>query len=431
MTDTVIRVENLSKKYVIGHQADGGYATLRDKITDGTKAIGRLLTHGKSVERSTREEFWALKDVSFEVKQGDRLGIIGHNGAGKSTLLKILSRITEPTLGQITIHGRIASLLEVGTGFHPELTGRENIYLNGAVLGMSRVEIRRKFDEIVDFAEIERFLDTPVKRYSSGMYVRLAFAVAAHLEPEILIVDEVLAVGDVQFQKKCLGKMQDVAENQGRTVLFVSHNLNALQRLCPKSLLFERGRLIDSDKTTSLITRYVSCSNRQASPLQWIDVSDAIRNGTGEARFVAVKYGSFNDSVSSQPYSGGPLSFLLNIFSDTKRSINSLAVTLFDQNGTKLVNADTTILGQVIDLQEGHNLVHLEIKHLYLNAGKYVLGLWLANPQQRVLFDHTASAFEIEVIDLAVEEFGKRPKGDGVVLCPFSIFVKEQVTRTA
>src|SRR5579883_539384 len=233
-SDTVIRVENLSKKYVLGHQQGGSrqYRSLRDSISEGAKSLGkRLLKPSKQMITPTREEFWALKDVSFEIKQGDRVGFIGRNGAGKSTLLKVLSRITEPTTGTIRIKGRVASLLEVGTGFHPELTGRENIFLNGAILGMSKAEITRKFDEIVAFAEIEKFLDTPVKRYSSGMYVRLAFAVAAHLEPEILIVDEVLAVGDATFQKKCLGKMGEVAEG-GRTVLFVSHNMQAIRRLC-------------------------------------------------------------------------------------------------------------------------------------------------------------------------------------------------------
>ncbi|HZG37634.1 MAG TPA: ABC transporter ATP-binding protein, partial [Nodosilinea sp.] len=220
MSDTVIRVENLGKKYIIGHQQQERYTALRDVLANKAKGMTQLFNPKSKIQNPKSEEFWALKDVSFEVKRGDRIGIIGRNGAGKSTLLKILSRITEPTEGRISIKGRVASLLEVGTGFHPELTGRENIFLNGAILGMSKVDIRRKFDEIVAFAEVERFLDTPVKRYSSGMYVRLAFAVAAHLEPEVLIVDEVLAVGDTAFQKKCLGKMEDVAEKEGRTVLF-------------------------------------------------------------------------------------------------------------------------------------------------------------------------------------------------------------------
>jgi len=259
MSDTVIRVENLSKKYIIGHQQQERYTALRDVISNKVKSIGSLIQNPKSQISNSQEEFWALKDVSFDIKQGDRVGIIGRNGAGKSTLLKILSRITEPTQGSINIKGRVASLLEVGTGFHPELTGRENIYLNGAILGMSKEEIKRKFDEIVDFAEVEKFLDTPVKRYSSGMYVRLAFAVAAHLEPEVLIVDEVLAVGDTQFQKKCLGKMQNVA-SEGRTVIFVSHQMAAISNLCSSGIMLQKGELIYSGKTEFAIKRYLEAS---------------------------------------------------------------------------------------------------------------------------------------------------------------------------
>ncbi len=253
MSDTVIKVENLSKKYTISHQQTGGYATIRDRITDGVKSFGKKNT------AFTKEEFWALKDVSFEVKQGDRLGIIGRNGAGKSTLLKILSRITEPTTGQISINGRIASLLEVGTGFHPELTGRENIFLNGAILGMSRAEIKKKFDEIVSFAEVEKFLDTPVKRYSSGMYMRLAFAVAAHLETDILIVDEVLAVGDTRFQKKCIGKIQSTSDT-GRTVFFVSHNMALVRQLCCSTMFLEKGHLTYYGEAEKGISLYLKGS---------------------------------------------------------------------------------------------------------------------------------------------------------------------------
>jgi lipopolysaccharide transport system ATP-binding protein len=256
MADTVIRVENLGKKYVIGHQRQERYTALRDVLAEKTRSLGQIFSRNGHREDPTHEEFWALKDVSFEIKQGDRVGIIGRNGAGKSTLLKILSRITEPTEGRISIKGRVASLLEVGTGFHPELTGRENIYLNGAILGMSKREIRRKFDEIVDFSEVEKFLDTPVKRYSSGMYVRLAFAVAAHLEPEILIVDEVLAVGDAQFQKKCLGKMEDVTDREGRTVLFVSHNIGAIHSLCNVGIYLEEGKVKKIGDITKTISSY-------------------------------------------------------------------------------------------------------------------------------------------------------------------------------
>jgi ABC-type polysaccharide/polyol phosphate transport system ATPase subunit len=259
-SDVVIQAGHLGKKYVIGHESERErYRALRDVIGRGARNFVRTtvdMLRGRPIlAGDTIEEFWALKGVNFEITRGEVVGIIGRNGAGKSTLLKILSRITEPTEGRVTINGRVASLLEVGTGFHGELTGRENIYLNGAILGMRRAEIRRKFDEIVAFAEIEKFLDTPVKRYSSGMYVRLAFAVAAHLEPEILLVDEVLAVGDAEFQRKSLGKMSDVAKG-GRTVLFVSHNLGAIRRLCSHALLFESGRLTFSGSVDEALTAY-------------------------------------------------------------------------------------------------------------------------------------------------------------------------------
>jgi lipopolysaccharide transport system ATP-binding protein len=258
MSDSVITVENLSKCYILKHQNQEKYTALRDVITNKAKNI-----FNPKALNSDSEEFWALDDLSFNIRQGDRVGIIGRNGAGKSTLLKILSRIVTPTKGRITIEGRVASLLEVGTGFHPELSGRENIFLNGSILGMSKAEIKNKFDEIVAFSEVEKFLDTPVKRYSSGMYVRLAFAVAAHLDPEILIVDEVLAVGDAEFQKKCLGKMKDVS-GEGRTVLFVSHNMAALSTLCNNSILLEKGKLIAMDTTENIINAYLHRGERNS-----------------------------------------------------------------------------------------------------------------------------------------------------------------------
>ena len=246
-----IKIENLSKQYELRHQKRERYISLRDVIT--TKATATLkglldIRRAKSFsEDITREKFWAVKDINLEIQQGDRVGIIGRNGAGKSTLLKLLSRIVEPTSGKISIKGRISSLLEVGTGFHPELTGRENVYLNGAILGMRHYEIKRKFDEIVAFADVEKFLDTPVKHYSSGMYMRLAFSVAAHLDPEILVIDEVLAVGDAQFQKKCLGKMKEVG-SEGRTILFVSHNMNAVEQLCTRGIALDKGSVVANTK---------------------------------------------------------------------------------------------------------------------------------------------------------------------------------------
>ena len=268
MSDTVIQVENLSKRYIIGHQRGKGDG-LRHAIEAAVRNPLQWLRNRQQAVSGESEEFWALKEVSFEIKQGEVVGIIGRNGAGKSTLLKILSRITEPTSGRIQIQGRVASLLEVGTGFHPELTGRENIFLNGAILGMARTEIKRKFDEIVAFSEIEKFLDTPVKRYSSGMYVRLAFAVAAHLEPEILIVDEVLAVGDAAFQKKCLGKIESVAGQEGRTVIFVSHQIAAVTRLCQRALWLDGGRVQEFGQADQICSRYLANGSAAAARREW------------------------------------------------------------------------------------------------------------------------------------------------------------------
>lgn len=288
---TVIKVDNLGKKYVLSHQQREPYTALRDVMARKFKSAGRsLLTpftfHRSPLTDSSHEDFWALKDVSFEIKQGESVGVIGRNGAGKSTLLKILSRITEPTTGRVGIKGRVASLLEVGTGFHPELTGRENIFLNGAIMGMAKAEIKRKFDEIVAFAEVEKFLDTPVKRYSSGMYVRLAFAVAAHLEPEILIVDEVLAVGDAQFQKKCLGKMGDVAKG-GRTVLFVSHNMTAIQTLCSRAIYLNYGMVVYSGNTQIVINEYLSKGLNIGTEKSWPYIDNA--SGNDNIRIHAIR----------------------------------------------------------------------------------------------------------------------------------------------
>jgi lipopolysaccharide transport system ATP-binding protein len=428
VSETVVKVENLGKKYVLNHQRKVvSYKALRDVISDAAKSFwGKILKPNEiNPIESTQEEFWALKDVSFEVKQGDRIGIIGRNGAGKSTLLKILSRITDPTQESIKIKGRIASLLEVGTGFHPELTGRENIYLNGAILGMGKEEIKRKFDEIVAFAEVEKFLDTPVKRYSSGMYVRLAFAVAAHLEPEILIVDEVLAVGDISFQKKCLGKMQDISNGEGRTVIFVSHNMDAIQRLCTNCIMFERGRLVSYGNPAKIIPRYLTSNNSyQALPNQWIDVSKNNRIGTGEARFVAVQYSSLNKAVEFQPFSCGTLEFLLDIESTISSSFGGLAVAIFNQAGTILVNADIAFLGQTISLHRGNNIVQLRIHELYLRSGIYVVGLWLDRTGTGDMpIDSVESAFEIEVIDKVTDSTAPQLniKTSGCVICEFSI----------
>ena len=343
-SDVVIRVEGLGKKYTLHHQQAEGYRALRDVIAEGAKAAGRRLNpfslagqlqrasrQGPEVSMHPREEeFWALKDVSFEIRRGERVGIIGRNGAGKSTLLKILSRITEPTTGRVEICGRVASLLEVGTGFHPELTGRENIYLNGAILGMTRREIRHKFDEIVAFAEVERFLDTPVKRFSSGMYVRLAFAVAAHLEPEILVVDEVLAVGDAGFQKKCLGKLEEVADRQGRTVLFVSHQMASIEALCLKGYLLNAGAIALSGEISSVVRSYLALDPSASGR---IDISRMVRSGTGVARFKAVYAVDKNGSESTSVPLGSPLRICFELVSDKGAKDLVIGFSIHDNTG--------------------------------------------------------------------------------------------------
>jgi lipopolysaccharide transport system ATP-binding protein len=300
MSEAIISVENLSKCYKIGRQATQGDG-LRHVLEQAVRAPFRWFGPEARGERAKTEDFWAVRDLSVEINRGEMVGIIGRNGAGKSTFLKLLSRITEPTTGSIRLRGRVASLLEVGTGFHPELTGRENIFLNGAILGMSRVEIKRKFDEIVAFAEIDKFLDTPVKRYSSGMYVRLAFAVAAHLEPEILIVDEVLAVGDAEFQKKCLGKMEDVSAKDGRTVILVSHQMPAIQNLCTRCILMDRGRLVMQGPTDEVVNKYMTKGADLANE-GLADRED--RAGKGDVRITSIDLRDGSGNIVAEAMSG-------------------------------------------------------------------------------------------------------------------------------
>jgi lipopolysaccharide transport system ATP-binding protein len=386
MSDTVIRVENLSKKYIIGHQQQEGYTTLRDVIVNKVKSVGTLGQNPKSKISNSQEAFWALEDVSFEIKQGDRVGIIGRNGAGKSTLLKILSRITEPTKGSINIKGRVASLLEVGTGFHPELTGRENIYLNGAILGMSKREIQRKFDEIIDFAEIEKFLDTPVKRYSSGMYVRLAFAVAAHLEPEILIVDEVLAVGDAQFQKKCLGQMGKVAQ-EGRTVIFVSHNMAAINTLCSKGIVLNKGQMMYSGNTDECIASYEERS-LQAQGKSWVRPS----NQDNKSLIIT----AINSFLSGeQPNLILELEIALESIKNHKPAF--LAVDILDSNTVCLMQAIPTLEGFLEDTENKH-LVKVSISLPPLIPGLYLVTVWLGSHNTETL-DEVKEAVLFEVYE--------------------------------
>jgi lipopolysaccharide transport system ATP-binding protein len=415
-----IRVTNLSKQFRLGPTQAESYRTLRESLSGvAARSWQRFWAKGRPATTGRQPStIWALDDVSFDIPPAEVVGIIGGNGAGKSTLLKILSRVTEPTAGRVEIRGRVGSLLEVGTGFHSELTGRENIFLSGAILGMTRREIARKFDDIVAFAEVEQFLDTPVKRYSSGMYVRLAFAVAAHLEPEVLIVDEVLAVGDAQFQKKCLGKMEDVSRG-GRTILFVSHNMNVIQRLCNQALLLEKGRVVGQGKTGDMVARYLECGPTQTGPGVPCDLSEVTRRGTQEVRFLKVSYSSHTLDAANQAFCDGPLEVSVVLESDQPRMLANLGVILSDRYGTRLVNADIVSLGQTVAVQRGLNRATLRIEQLHLTPGRYHLGLWTANPNH--LYDYVEAATEIEVVELASAGFGKRPWWDGVVTCNLSI----------
>jgi homopolymeric O-antigen transport system ATP-binding protein len=415
-----VRADGLGKRYQLG-RLKPGVRTFREALVHGASA----LVHRNGASRPAGEMLWALRDVSFEVAEGEIVGIIGRNGAGKSTLLKILSRITEPTEGYAEIRGRVGSLLEVGTGFHTELTGRENVWLSGAILGMRRAEIHRRFDQIVEFAEVERFIDTPVKHYSSGMYLRLAFAVAAHFEPDVLIVDEVLAVGDASFQKKCLGRMQAVSRGEGRTVLFVSHNLDAIQRLCGRCLLLDDGRLVAAGDTASVLSEYAVTHLVSARPEEWIDLSHASRMGTGEARVTAVRYRSPLAAHGGHAVSDEPLDVDLAISTDTDRDVGSIAVTIYSLSGTKLVNADSVELGTPVRLRKGDNRVRVAIEQLHLNPGTYRLGVWMADPLRtnsgKTAFDYVESAFDLDVIGKTDVRFGITP--GSAVPCRFSMAV--------
>jgi len=381
---SIIRADGLSKKYVIGHAREAAYGTLRDALAHGAKGLARRVMHPFARSRANGgapdyEEFWALSDVSFEVKEGERLGIIGRNGAGKSTLLKILSRITEPTSGRVTIGGRVASLLEVGTGFHPELSGRENIFLNGAVLGMSRAEIGRKFDEIVAFAEIEKFLDTPVKRYSSGMYVRLAFAVAAHLEPEIMIVDEVLAVGDRRFQDKCLGRMESMSSREGRTVVFVSHDLDAIQRLCHAGLYLNEGRIAMCGSIQSVVAQYVASTARAANPSQDLgELRD--RWGTGRVRITGLGILSRDGVPVHVLHSGEDYEFVLSYVDDGLAGDiedANASVGIANSRGVTVLLTSTDFEGQRLELRRGRGEVGCRVRDVNLAPGEYTVTLYI------------------------------------------------------
>jgi lipopolysaccharide transport system ATP-binding protein len=415
-----VRAEGLGKRYRIG-QSVLERRSMRELLRSPLRNFTALRRLSSFEEGEARDVIWALQDVSFAIKHGEVLGIIGRNGAGKSTLLKILSRITAPSRGFVEIDGRVGALLEVGTGFHHELTGRQNVYLNGSILGMDRRYIDRRFDEIVQFSGVETFIETPVKRYSSGMYLRLAFAVAAHLEPEILIVDEVLAVGDADFQKKCLGKMSDVAE-EGRTVLFVSHTLDAVQRLCSRCIHMERGRLVNDGVPNEVITRYLSRGEERPSPQRWLDLSRKTRQGSGEARVVAARFSSGNPQAGNYPYPLGELNVDLKIQSDGARTIASLALIVSTPTGLKLVNADTVMHGEAVSLENGLNSMRISLPELALNPGRYVVGFWLAPTSEGYpILDFLESAFELEVVPDPTATWGKTPGSHGLVASRFSV----------
>jgi lipopolysaccharide transport system ATP-binding protein len=402
MSKNAIVVENLSKSYLIGHRR-AQKETLRDVIgrefNNFTRKASDLVRGHQVVQGDDVEEFWALKNVSFEVKQGEILGIIGHNGAGKSTLLKILSRITEPTQGQVLLHGRVSSLLEVGTGFHSELTGRENIFLNGAILGMTQREIRRKFDEIVAFAEIEKFLDTPVKRYSSGMYVRLAFAVAAHLEPEILIVDEVLAVGDAKFQQKCLGEMRKVASGSGRTVLLVSHNMAVIQQLCERAILLREGSLVADGDPKNIITQYMNMTMTDANvtgnvPLR--DWKDRVTNKNG----MIVNFEVCDESGShvSSIFMGDKLRFVLSI--EFYRPVNRMQFGIFvhSMTGEGMLELRSSYDGLYFDSSGKHVTVEATVDKLGLYPGEYTLSPWVYDRNSTIDIDWVQHCCKLSVL---------------------------------
>jgi len=392
MTDYALKVENLGKRYRIGG-AVVKYRTLRESMGEAVKRPFK-----NSAEKELAGEFWALRNVSFEVKQGQVLGVIGRNGAGKSTLLKILARVTEPTEGTAIINGRVGSLLEVGTGFHPELTGRENIFLNGAILGMHRAEITRKFDEIVSFAEVEQFIDTPVKRYSSGMYLRLAFAVAAHLEPEILVVDEVLAVGDAEFQRKCLGKMGEVAR-QGRTVMFVSHNMSAILRLTEESLVIQKGSLVMRAPSAEAVSHYLTSGFSQEGQKYWLE--DEIPADAAPFKPIAVRINNHADVISdtvrsteensieleyslAQPIVGLRVGIYLNT------SHGEVVFTSFDTDEPEKFEKMAT-------RPAGHYISRCSIPKDILNEGRYILGINASSYRiKRYFQDEQALTFSVD-----------------------------------
>ncbi len=411
---SVIKIENVSKKYIIKHNVVK-QNTIRDTIADFAKSIV------KGNPKNEQEEFWALKNINLEIEKGDRLGLIGSNGAGKSTLLKVLSRITSPTTGEIRIKGRLASLLEVGTGFHPELTGRENIFLNGAILGMRKNEIRDQFDNIVQFAGIEKFLDTPVKRYSSGMYVRLGFAIAAHLEPEILIVDEVLAVGDADFQKKSIGKMRDVSKS-GRTIIFVSHNLTAVQSLCNKGALLKKGELLEAGPINTVINNYIQEISTNNLLREWAEPNNAPGENGIRAKYLKIEAtdGLFNNQIITSTSLKVTYDYW-NEFDETKLNVSIFLYTITGECIFNIAN-EGSIYNKGIVRNE------FNIPGDFLNDGSYYISLMVVKDEAKPLFFfEEALSFDIHDFREGAEWLGKWP---GAVR-PMNLKIKSQQLELA
>jgi lipopolysaccharide transport system ATP-binding protein len=425
MSKPIIEVEHLSKCYRIGAMREP-YLSLREELAKKTRrissAFSRAFGKGQAGPSGSETDFWALNDVNFSVQEGEAVGIIGRNGAGKSTLLKILSQITPPTKGQITMRGRVASLLEVGTGFHPELTGRENIFLNGAILGMRRDEIRRKFDEIVAFAEIEKFLDTPVKRYSSGMYVRLAFAVAAHLEPEILIVDEVLAVGDAQFQKKCLGKMSDISKG-GRTVLFVSHNMTAVTRLCNQAFLLSDGRIIKSGSSQDIVQAYLKEIDRGENGRISINSTQAI--GDCKVRITQIMFLDSEGKVLLAPKTGDNCALCFRYRTADVPIKVEFAFGLLNSAGEYCLHCSTNTIDKILILSKTEGWIICSFNKLPLVNGIYHVN-YLIQTFGGDILEHRQNACEIEVSNGDFYGTGRLPHYSlGPVVIDYRYEVKE------
>lgn len=411
--DIMIRVLNLDKKYNIG-KTQCGYSTFSETAANLIKTPINQILYGNF---NSSDEFWALKNISFDVYKGEIVGIIGRNGAGKSTLLKILSRITSPTNGRVELYGQVKSLLEVGTGFHPELTGRENIYLSGSILGMEQKEVEDKFDTIVKFSEIEKFLDTPVKRYSSGMYVRLAFSIAAHMDTEILLIDEVLAVGDILFQKKCIGKMGD-ASKEGRTVLFVSHNMSAISSLCTRGILLSDGKIIKDGEARDITSEYQSIMYSHINESS--DLTNVERYGNGKCRFTSIRITPYDNDQNPQKILqvGQNLEIALTIFAHQNTFDANVAIIIYEQSGYRIIDANTLMKNSPLSLLKGQTAtVTFTLKNVLCKPGEYLLGLWIGRTNiEDIDGMGYAKQFSIETNPYTSKSSYKFP---GVYLCEY------------